>query len=107
MADWRLRLWHRISFALTLATGISPAPLVPVLGSSLIVSALWLARVATCALARHRSECEFYLEHFVVQLYLCCLYFVYFLFMSFTHSRQFLHLYLSISVRMVYSFCLI
>ena len=31
----------------------------------------------TCAPARHRSECEFYLEHFVVQLYLCCLYFVY------------------------------
>ena len=24
----------------------------------------------TCALARHRSECEFYIEHFVVQLYL-------------------------------------
>ena len=24
----------------------------------------------TCALARHTSECEFYLEHFVVHLYL-------------------------------------
>ena len=41
---------------------------------------------------------------------ICCLYFfciytlVYFLFMSFAHSRQFLHLYLSISVRIVYSF---
>ena len=86
----------------------------------------------TCALARHRSECEFHLERFVVQLYLCCtavsmlysciymlfvfcctavsvccLYIytlVYFLFMSFAHSRQFLHLYLSISVRIVYSF---
>ena len=97
------------------------------------------ARHMTCALARHRSECEFYLEHFVVQLYIyvvcilciytfcctavsiCCLYFVvqlylhvvcilciytlvYFLFKSFAHSRQFLHLYLSISVRIVYSF---
>ena len=28
------------------------------------------ARHTTCALAQHRSECEFYLEHFVVQLYL-------------------------------------
>ena len=41
----------------------------------------------TCALARHRSECEFYLEHFVVQQYLyvfciLCIYIlVYFLFM--------------------------
>ena len=68
------------------------------------------AHHTTCALALHRSECEFYLEHFVVQLYLyvvciLCIYtLVYFLFMSFAHSRQFLHLYLSISVRIVYSF---
>ena len=90
MADWRLRL--RISFAFYLASGISPAPLVPVLGtvstsevqierehyyvpSSLPVSAhcgwrVSRARHTACALARHRSECEFYLEHFVVQLYL-------------------------------------
>ena len=35
MADWRLclRLRLRISFALNLATGISPAPVVPVLGT--------------------------------------------------------------------------
>ena len=30
------------------------------------------ARHTTCALARHRSECEFYLEHFVVSI--CCMY---------------------------------
>ena len=68
------------------------------------------ARHTTCALSRHSSECEFYLEHFVVQLYLnvvciLCIYtLVYFLFMSFAHSRQFLHLYLSILVSIVYSF---
>ena len=62
----------------------------------------------TCALSRHRSECEFYSEHFVVQLCLyvvciLCIYtLVYFLFMLFAHSRQFLHL--SISVRIVCSF---
>ena len=54
----------------------------------------------TCALARHRSECEFYLEHFVVQLHIyvvciLCIYTLeYFLFMSFAHSRQFLHIYI-------------
>ena len=44
-----------------------------------------------------------------VSIILRCLYFVYlytsvFLFMSFAHSRQFLHLYLLISVRIVSSF---
>ena len=81
----------------------------------------WHMSHARHTLSQHRSECEFYLEHFVVQLYLyvvcillysciyvvciLCIYtLVYFLFMSFAHSRQFLHLYLSISVRIVYSF---
>ena len=55
-------------------------------------------RTTTCALARRTSECDFYLEHFVVQLYLyavcilCIFTLVYFLFMSFAHSRQFLQL---------------
>ena len=77
------------------------------------------ARHPTCALARHshRSECEFYLEHFIVQLYLyvvcillySCIYMLfvfcgYFLLISFAHSMQFLHLHLSTSVRIVYSF---
>ena len=41
-------------------------------------------RHTTCAIARHshRSECEFYLEHFIVQLYLSvvcilCVFFIY------------------------------
>ena len=95
MADWRL--WLRISFALNLATGISPAPLVPVLGT---LSALLKCKLnedtlctefapceCTLRLARlmhviqlvhylgtGSSECEFYLEHFVVQLYLYMLF---------------------------------
>ena len=134
VAGWRLRLRLRlrISFAVCLELGhwnFTGRTLIPVssiaevqverghylyrVRSLMSARCGWRvsrARHTTCALARHRSECEFYLEHFVVQLYLyvvciLCIYtLVYFLLMSFAHSRPFLQLYLSISVRIVYSF---
>ena len=53
MADWWLRL--RISFALNLATGISPAPLVPVLGT---LSALLKCKLNEDTICTEFTPCE-------------------------------------------------
>ena len=59
MADWRLRLRLRlrlrISFALNLATGISPAPLVPVLGT---LSALLKCKLKEDTICTEFAPCE-------------------------------------------------